>query len=286
MTGSGNAGYARSRANRWPSATWAAIGPIALAVVACAVPATPVPSMPSLPTAPVSPLPSSSPPASDSSEPTRPSQTPASGPNLPGVLVCEGSDFEISADALRESANAELAQDAPALALRAFVATPEAEPADFPVSGWRRVAASDQSVTFLAHGTTGWVAATFIPTGDGTWQFWEGGSCPLRVRLPDELGFATWRLDPADLPTPDDRSVTVLVTEIACASGRPPLGRLQPPVILATEDAITIAFAVRKRPGGQDCPGNPETRVVVQFNEPLGDRGLFDGAFVPAEPRS
>lgn len=231
-------------------------------------------------------MPSSSPLASDLSEPTEPTPTPASGPNLSGVLVCEGSDIEISAEVLDQPANAESAQDAPTLALRAFVATPEAEPAGFPVSGWRRVGASDQSVAFLAYGPTGWVVATFIPTGDRTWQFWEGGSCPLRVRLPVELGFASWRVDPADLPTPDDRTVTVLVTEIACAGGQPPLGRLQPPVILAAEDAITIAFAIRKRPGAQDCPGNPETRVVVQFSERLGDRGLFDGAFFPAEPRS
>lgn len=264
----------------------AAFALVALMVAACAAPPTPVPSTQSPPPVPVSPIPSSSPPASHATEPTAPpSPSAASGPNLLGALVCEGSDFEISADVLREAANAELAQDAPALALRAFVATPEAEPANFPVSGWRRATASDRSVTFLAYGTTGWVAAIFIPTGDGTWQFWEGGSCPLRVRLPEELGFASWRLDPTELPTPDDRTVTVLVTEIACAGGQPPLGRLQPPVVLATDDAVTIAFAVRKRPGGQDCPGNPESRVVVQLSEPLGDRGLFDGAFFPAEPR-
>ncbi len=72
-----------------------------------------------------------------------------------------------------------------------------------------------------------------------------------------------------------DLTVTVLVTEIACASGRPPLGCLLPPVILATDDAVTIAFAVRKLPGGQDCPAKPETRVDVQLTEPLGNRGLF-----------
>lgn len=202
------------------------------------------------------------------------------------MLVCEDSDFEIAADMLREPANAELAPDAPALALRAFVATPEAASLQLPTSGWRRVAVSAQSVTFLARGPAGWVTATVTPTDDGTWQFWEGGSCPLRIRLPPELGFAIWRLDPDDLPTPEDLTVTVLVTEIACASGRPPLGRLMPPVVLAADGAVTIAFAVRKLPGGQDCPGNPEARVVIQLAEPLGNRGLFDGSAFPAAPRS
>lgn len=199
--------------------------------------------------------------------------------------MCEGADFEISADVLREPANAELAPDAPALALREFVATPEAVSLQLPMSGWRRVAVSTQSVTFLAHGPAGWVTATVTPADDGTWQFFEGGSCPLRIRLPDALGFATWRLDPAALPTPEDLTVTVLVTEIACASGRPPLGRLLPPVVLAADDAVTIAFAVRKLPGGQDCPANPEARVVIQLGEPLGNRGLFDGSTFPSAPR-
>jgi len=253
------------------------MGLAALALVACAIPPTPMPSRQSQPTLLFSPLPSSSAQPSPSPEPT--------GPNLPGVRACEGSDFEMSADVLRESANAELAPDAPALALREFVATPEAASLELPMSGWRRVAVSAQSVTFLAHGPAGWVTATVTPADDGSWQFWEGGSCPLRIRLPEDLGFATWRLDPADLPTPEDLTVTVLVTEIACASGRPSFGRLMPPVVLAAEDAVTIAFAVRKRPGGQDCPSNPEARVVIQLAEPLGNRRLFDGSTFPAQPR-
>jgi len=202
------------------------------------------------------------------------------------VLVCEGSDFEIPANVLREPAHAELAPDAPAAALRQFVATPEATSLELPMAGWRRVAASAQSVTYLALSPAGWVTATVTLADDGTWQFFEGGSCPLRIRLPDELGFATWRLDPANPPGPEDLTVTVLVTEIACAGGRPPLGRLLPPVVLAADDAVTIAFAVRRLPGGRDCPANPEARVVVELAEPLGGRGLFDGSSFPAAPRN
>jgi hypothetical protein len=130
------------------------------------------------------------------------------------------------------------------------------------------------------------VTATVTPASDGRWEFFEGGSCPLHVRLPDELGFATWRLDPAEPPAPEDLTITVLVTETACASGKPPLGRLLQPVVLATDDAVTIAIAVRRLPGSQDCPANPEVRAVIQLDESLGDRGLFDGSSFPAAPRS
>lgn len=266
---------------------WGGIGLVALILAGCATTPAPTPSTPpSQPTQLVSSSPDSSL-QSPSTEPTEPpSPTAASGPNLPGTLVCEGDDLEIPADVLREPANAELAPDAPALALREFVATLEAVSLELPDSGWRRVAVSAKSVTFLAHGPAGWVIATVTPANDGTWQFWEGGSCPLRIQLPDELGFAQWRLDPADLPKPEDLAVSILVTEIACASGRPSLGRLLPPVVLAAEDAVTIAFAVRKLPGGQDCPANPEARVVIGLAEPLGGRGLFDGSVFPAAPRS
>jgi len=260
---------------------------LALAFAACAAPLTPAPTTHSRPTVLATPLPSPSPQLSSSSEPIgSPSASAASGPDLPGVLVCEGSDFEMPADVLREPVNAELEPGAPALALRTFVATPEATSLQLPMGGWWRVAASAQSVTFLAHGPAGWVIATVTPADDGTWQFWEGGSCPLRIRLPDELGFAIWRLDPASLPAPEDLTVTVLVTEIACASGKPPQGRLLPPVVLAADDAVTIAFAVRRLPGGQDCPANPEARVVIELAEPLVNRGLFDGSTFPAAPRN
>ena len=264
-----------------------ALGAVALALIACAPAPGPVPSAQSQAPSLATPSPSSQVEPSSSRDPTGgPSPTAPSGPDLPGLLVCEGSDVEVTADILGAPANAELDIDAPALALRAFVLTPEAASLELPRSGWRRVEASPDSVTFLAHGKGGWVIATVAPADDGSWQFWEGGQCPLRIRLPDELGFATWRVDPANPPAGDEDTISVLVTELACAGGRPPLGRLLAPVVLATDDAVTIAFAARKLPGGQDCPSNPETRVLVRLAEPLADRRLFDGSTFPAEPRT
>jgi hypothetical protein len=93
-------------------------------------------------------------------------------------------------------------------------------------------------------------------------------------------------LDPA-LPPPDaaETRITALVTERACASGKQMGARLQPPSMDYGADAITIVFSARPLAGGQDCPGNPSTRVVVQLREALGDRQLLDGAFFPpADP--
>lgn len=263
------------------------IGLLALAVAACAAPPAPVPTTHPSPTASVSPSPPVPSVSESSPEPTgSPSATAASGPELPGLLVCEGGDVAVPANLLREPANAELGPDLPALALREFVATPEAASLELPTAGWRRVAISASSVTFLAHGPAGWVTATINQSSDGSWQFFEGGGCPLHIRLPDALGFAKWRIDPAQPPAAEGLTVTVLVTEISCASGKPPLGRLMPPIVMTTDDAVTISVAVRKLPGGQDCPSNPEAAVVIQLDGPLGNRRLFDGSSFPASPRT
>jgi hypothetical protein len=38
---------------------------------------------------------------------------------------------------------------------------------------------------------------------------------------------------------------------------------------------------VTERPGGQDCPGNPDFAMVVDLPEPLGGRPLLDGGTFP-----
>ena len=259
---------------------WGRVAALVLLVAGCAAP-EPMP-----PSQSASPAQSQSPSMEPGVSTGSPSATAAGGPDLPGLLVCEDSDFAVPANVLRGPAEAELAPDGPAAALREFVATPEAASLELPMSGWRRVAESPDSVTFLAHGPSDWVTATVTPTGDGTWQFWEGGVCAIRIRLPDDIGFAEWRVDPAAPPHPGDQALTLLVTETACASGRPPAGRLLPPVVLVAPDAITIAIAVGKLPGGQDCPGNPEARMTVNLPEAIGNRRLFDGSSFPAAPRT
>jgi hypothetical protein len=248
---------------------------LALAFTGCAVTPPPSPSDPEL--------------TSPADETVGPFESPLpalpAGPSLPGALVCDAFDISVPADVLPGFANAELGPGAPQLALRTFLVTEEAAQLALPRAGWRLVSASPDAATFLARGREGWVVAVMAPSESGRWEFFEGGLCPLRVELPEEIGFATWRLDPDRPPPPDGRIITVLATEIACASGQPPRGRLLPPVVLSTTDAVTIAIGVRKRGGDQECQGSPEVPVTVELPEPLGNRLLFDGSAFPAEPR-
>jgi hypothetical protein len=155
----------------------------------------------------------------------------------------------------------------------------------WPATGWRDVDGTPTREVYLAPGNGAWWIATFEPHGD-QWEFSEGGKCPLQVALPDGVGFATWRLDPATPPTPDATTIRILGTETACANGRAPVGRVLAPVVLARDDAVTIVVLVRNIPGGADCPSNPEFPLAVELAAPLGDRPLFDGSTVPPTARS
>lgn len=223
--------------------------------------------------------------ATSSPLPTDAAGTPAVSPSLTGALACEGTDVTFPADVFSQPPNAELAASAPAVALRQLLGTGQAAELGFPLRGWRVAIESADSVTFVAPGPSAWAIATITSTPDAGWQFFEGGKCALRVGLPEGIGFATWRLDPAVTPGVTADSVSVLALETACASGRSPEGRLLPPIVLYSADAVTIAITVRKRPGDQDCQGNPEVPIVVQLAEPLGSRHLFDGSSFPTVQR-
>ena len=206
-------------------------------------------------------------------------------PGLSGVLACGNDPLTFSADALRQPPTAEQALEPAAAALRRYV-TVEAPPEmRMPLSGWRMVVRSPTSITYVAPTADSWRIVTMAADANG-WAFFEGGNCDLQVRLPDGVGFATWRLDPATPPVPEATTIRILGTENACANGRAPVGRVLAPVVLARDDAVTIVVLVRHLPGGADCQGNPEFPQAVELTAPLGDRPLFDGSTVPPTARS
>jgi len=209
-------------------------------------------------------------------------------PALAGAaLTCGDPDSSFPAAILDQPATAELGPGPAADALRQYVRQPDVVATDWPTTGWRVVESTPDRATFLGSGGAApfWWIATFQPQ-DGQWQFSEGGACQLAVDLPDDVSFASWRLDPATPPKADATTVHVLGTEEACANGKPPVGRVLAPVVLPTAEAVTIALLIRKIPGGADCPGNPEFPQEVTLPEPLGTRQLFDGSTVPPTPRS
>jgi hypothetical protein len=204
----------------------------------------------------------------------------SAGPSLEGTLTCAGMDLAFPADVLSLPPGAEAGLDAAARALRDLVGSETGSQLGLPRSGWRLVTADDTNAVYLA---VGGGASAFVTLVNGTagWEMNEGGRCDLAVQPPDGAGYASWRIDPASPPTAASTQVTVLATEVACAGGNAPLGRLLPPIILATEEAVTIAVFFRTAPGSNDCPGNPEVPVIVDFGGALGSRRLFDGSSVP-----
>ncbi len=100
-------------------------------------------------------------------------------------------------------------------------------------------------------------------------------------RVPD-IGPASWWVDPATLPLPaSTRTIRGLIHERACASGRSPEGRILDPMVTYRSHAIEVTFTITKRPGGQDCQGNPSFPVEIRLAEPLGTRALLDGSAAP-----
>ncbi|WP_432497829.1 hypothetical protein [Kineococcus auxinigenes] len=91
---------------------------------------------------------------------------------------------------------------------------------------------------------------------------------------------ATWRL--AQEPDPQDVSVSVLVSERACSSGRTAEGRIQEPEVEYRREEVVITVRVDALDGANSCPGAPETPFTVELSEPIGTRALVDGGQAPA----
>lgn len=82
---------------------------------------------------------------------------------------------------------------------------------------------------------------------------------------------ADWVLDPSFTLTPDTSSLHLIVTEIQCASGIDPTGRIEATVdYLPTE--VRVSVIVNSVGGYANCPGNPPTPFVLPLKEALGDR--------------
>lgn len=201
----------------------------------------------------------------------------------PGLLglTC-GDDNIFHPSLLAVPGHAENDPDPAAAALRVEIIGSASE-LRLPRSGWVRVAQLADRVEFVAPDGVGdgWFVVGFM-LREGRWSLDLMGECQTEVALPQGVSRAEWRLDPAfPLPAAGDRQIHVLINELACASGQSPEGRVQPPIVAPSPTAMTIAILVTNRPGGQDCPGNPDFAMTVELPEPLGGRPLLDGAVFP-----
>ncbi|HEV8516144.1 MAG TPA: hypothetical protein VGQ47_00735 [Candidatus Limnocylindrales bacterium] len=171
-----------------------------------------------------------------------------------------------------------------ARALRAFA---EQEGPDFAMlrdRPWRLVHRDERRASYIAETNEDppFMHAS-LENGPGGWEVTGWGQC--RPEL-DVEGAARWTFDPEEgIPGPEARSFTALVWERSCASGRPPDGRVQPPLVSYEAEQILVAFTVRPLTGGQDCQGSPPSSATIELREPVGDRILLDaGEFPPRDP--
>jgi hypothetical protein len=81
--------------------------------------------------------------------------------------------------------------------------------------------------------------------------------------------------------------LTAEVNERECTSGRDPDRFLHEPLVVETSESVTIYWTAEPPKGGQDCQGNPSIDRVVELEQPLGTRVVFDGfSYPPREVRA
>ena len=110
----------------------------------------------------------------------------------------------------------------------------------------------------------------------------SGNSCEFTVVLPDRLNQVEIQLDPDSPPDPASATIHLLATERKCASGREMGDALRGPQVVETDSAVIVAFAaIEANEPGFTCQDNPSTPVAVELSQPLGNRTIHDGLYVP-----
>ena len=175
---------------------------------------------------------------------------------------------------------AERNDDPRAAALRAHLQEP-GEPGLLPGSGWHLVGSDANRAEFIAKSINGYASVSLERSDADVWAVTSWGDCEPALVMPGGSPAADWELALDEAPNRTSTSITVLVSERSCASGKPPDGRIVGPWIVVEARVIRIAFGVTPLPGVQECPGSPAARVVVDLGEPMGDRQLSDFGIWP-----
>ncbi|TDD67288.1 hypothetical protein E1262_19530 [Jiangella aurantiaca] len=127
------------------------------------------------------------------------------------------------------------------------------------------------------------LGARYEQAPDGAWSSQGGGACYPQRTPDDGLVLAEWWL--RTTPGPDATSVTIQVQEEGCSGGMSPADRLAEAIVEYRADAVVITARIEPLPdGAYTCQGSPPAPLTVQLDEPLGDRQLLDGKWVPARP--
>jgi hypothetical protein len=123
-----------------------------------------------------------------------------------------------------------------------------------------------------------------VRVGEG-WEMRESGDCRLAPAIEPDTTFLELT-EPRDGLDRESTTLTVGVTEMACTGGRDPIPHLREPVVVESDDAVTVFWTTRSMSGrgGATCIGPRPSDATLQLDHPLGDRQLLDGSTYPARP--
>ncbi|MGH2462894.1 MAG: hypothetical protein ACRDFZ_04615 [Candidatus Limnocylindria bacterium] len=202
-----------------------------------------------------------------------------------------GSPLTFGAEALLGPLGAETADHPAAEALRTFIANSPVPTSDSPLPtrpGWRVVVLSEESALFLqpalADEEHAYWSAEFEYV-DSSWKWARSGQCDVKPWF-DGLETARWEMAPAEQPSPESRTVAVLVSEQTCPNGESLKGPIEQAAVTYLEDSVIVVLGNRIPPGPHvGCGPLAPAAFLVELSEPVGDRQLLDGYVYPPEPR-
>ncbi len=224
--------------------------------------------------------PSGAPSESASGEPSASPDATPSGPVQ--FLTCDPAGPGWAVTKLDGASDAESGTTAAAKALLDYITGTDGN--DLPDTGWRELYRSKDTALYGQPVPSGepdvLLVATIRATG-GVWAGENNGQCRPQTWLGSKLGIAAdWTLSAKTSKT--TKSLKVLVTERACASGKTAKGRIARPRVAYEADRVVITIGVTPLDGAQDCKSNPATALTIALTEALGTRLLFDGGPYPA----
>ena len=108
----------------------------------------------------------------------------------------------------------------------------------------------------------------------------EVAVCDVRIGLHGGYSYVDVHLDPESPPTTTDTSISLLVIESRCDAAVSPIDRLRG-FLVESDDMVTIKIVRIDQEHEFDCRHGQESRVRFELSEPLGDRSLLDGTYMP-----
>lgn len=153
---------------------------------------------------------------------------------------------------------------------------------------WSVTERTPSGITFLGTSTSSIEsvghAYAAISYDGATWVAGDHDPCDLTLNAPG-FGPAAWVIDPDTQPDPDANNLVVLINEVGCANGQPPIGRSVLSVVVQDDHSAIVFLLVQPVAGAADCQSNPWSGTNVSIGHAVGDRLFFDGSAIPPLPR-